>query len=173
MSKPKRQARIMSQRNRYLVVSMVLVSTLIAGPPLIAEPVGSFLRINPEEVRFKSPLGVGPEQAIIFGDPSKPGLYVVRVKFPPGAHSNPHFHSRDRHATVIKGVWWNGTGPELDFTRAVPMKVGSYVLHPAQGVHWDGAGDEETIVQIIGEGPVETTQLGEPSEQQGYWPKPK
>ncbi len=132
-----------------------------------------FLRIDSSDVRFKSPLGVGPEQAILFGDPSKPGLYVVRVRFPPGAHSNPHFHSKDRHATVIKGVWWNGTGEKLDFSSAVPMKPGSYVRHPAGGVHWDGAGDEEVIVQIIGEGPVETVQLGSEGGPQGYWPKPK
>jgi quercetin dioxygenase-like cupin family protein len=98
---------------------------------------------------------------------------VIRVRFPPGAHSNPHFHSRDRHATVIKGVWWNGVGEELDFNKAVPMKAGSYVLHPANGVHWDGAGDEEVVVQIIGEGPVETTAVGATDAPRGYWPKPK
>ncbi len=133
----------------------------------------AFLRIEPETVPFKSPLGVGPQTAILFGDPSKPGLYVIRNRFPPGAHSSPHFHSQDRHATVIKGVWWTGTGPELDFNKAVPLKAGSYMLHPAGGVHWDGAGDEEAIVQIIGEGPVETTQVGGPGAPQGYWPKPK
>jgi len=141
--------------------------------PSAAQTVGGFIRIAPEDVRFKSPLGIGPEQAVLFGDPSKPGLYVIRVRFPPGAHSNPHFHSQDRRATVIKGVWWNGVGEELDFNKAVPMKAGSYVLHPARGVHWDGAGDEEVVVQIIGEGPVETTPVGAAGAPQGYWPKPK
>ena len=48
------------------------------------------------------------------------------------------------------------------------------MLHPAGGAHWDGAGDEETIVQIIGEGPVETTRLDKPGARRpGYWPKPK
>ena len=130
-----------------------------------------FIRLDPEELHFKSPLGLGPETVVLFGDPSKPGLYVVRNKFPPGAHSAPHFHSQDRHATVIKGVWWTGIGPELDFKKAVPMKVGAYMLHPAGGVHWDGAGEEEVIVQIIGVGPVETTQVGPPGAPQGYWPK--
>lgn len=132
-----------------------------------------FIRMTPDQVPFKSPLGVGPQQAILFGDPSKPGVYVIRVKFPPGAHSNPHFHSQDRHATVIKGVWWNGVGEELDFNKAVPMQTGSYVLHPAGAVHWDGAGDEEAIVQIIGTGPVETAPVGPTGAPTGYWPKPK
>ncbi|HYA81727.1 MAG TPA: cupin domain-containing protein [Methylocystis sp.] len=131
-----------------------------------------FVRIEPEAVPFKSPLGLGPESAVLYGDPSKPGIYVVRNRFPPGAHSNPHFHSKDRHATVIKGVWYTGTGPELDYNKAVPLEAGAYMLHPAGGVHWDGAGEEEVIVQIIGEGPVETTQVVEGAPK-GYWPKPK
>jgi quercetin dioxygenase-like cupin family protein len=53
------------------------------------------------------------------------------------------------------------------------MPAGSYVLHPAGGVHWDGAAEEETIVQIVGVGPVETTQVGPPGPPTGYWPKPK
>lgn len=140
---------------------------------LAAQEERGFLRIDPSEMRFKSPLGVGPETTVLFGDPSKPGLYVVRNRFPPGAHSAPHFHSQDRHATVIKGVWWTGTGSELDFGKAIPLKAGSYMFHPAGGVHWDGAGDEEAIVQIIGVGPVETTQVGAAGAPQGFWPKPQ
>jgi quercetin dioxygenase-like cupin family protein len=152
---------------RSLFVVMTAGSALVA-----AESAHHFVYTQPEDVQFKSPLNVGPQQAILYGDPSKEGVYVVRNRFPPGTHSNPHFHSKDRHATVIKGVWWNGTGEDLDFKKAVPMKAGSYVLHPAGGVHWDGAGDEEVIVQIIGIGPVETTQVGPPGPSAGYWPKP-
>jgi len=154
------------------IAAMLLVGVL---PTSAAEPqvaAADFLYVPPENVRFKSPLGVGPDQAVLFGDPTKPGLYVIRVRFPPGAHSNPHFHSKDRHAVVLKGVWWNGTGPDLDFSKAAPMKAGTYVKHPAGGAHWDGAGpDEEAIVQITGEGPVETTPIGE-GPSRGYWPKP-
>jgi quercetin dioxygenase-like cupin family protein len=138
-----------------------------------ADDAPGFIRLDPEALRFKSPLGLGPQTVVLFGDPSKPGVYVVRNKFPPGAHSAPHFHSQDRHATVIKGVWWTGTGPDLDFNKAVPLKAGAYMFHPASGVHWDGAGDEEVIVQIIGVGPVDTTQVGPPGAPEGYWPKPK
>ena len=158
-----------------LLISGVLgVSALyVALNAHAARDAQGFVRLDPEEVHFKSPLGLGPESVVLYGDPSKPGLYVVRNKFPPGAHSAPHFHSQDRHATVIKGVWWTGTGPELDFKKAVPLKAGAYMLHPVGGVHWDGAGDEEVIVQIFGMGPVETTQVGPPGAPQGYWPKPE
>jgi len=161
------------KRVGFMASGLAFAALTVALAPSAAQTVRDFIRIAPEDVRFKSALGIGPEQAVLFGDPSKPGLYVIRVRFPPGAHSNPHFHSRDRHATVIKGVWWNGVGEELDFNKAIPMKAGSYVLHPANGVHWDGAGDEEVVVQIIGEGPVETIAVGATDAPRGYWPKPK
>ena len=33
------------------------------------------------------------------------------------------------------------------------------MLHPAKAVHWDGARDEEVIVQIIGIGPADTIRI--------------
>jgi len=46
------------------------------------------------------------EQAVLFGDPSKPGPYVVRLKWLPGNMSRPHFHPNEE--TIIQ-VW--GMGP--------------------------------------------------------------
>ena len=55
--------------------------------------------------------------------------------------------------TVIKGTWYTGTGDTFDLSKAVPLKTGSFMYHPAKGVHWDGAKDEEVIVEITGIGP--------------------
>jgi quercetin dioxygenase-like cupin family protein len=138
---------------------------------LAADGPSDFIRLTPEQMPFKNPSGF--EQAILFGDPMKPGLYVVRVRFPPGIHSNPHYHSQDRHITVIKGVWYMGTGDKADIATAVPLKAGSYAFHPAHGVHWDGAGAEEAIVQIMGMGPVETVQVDPAQPPVGAWTPPK
>ncbi|HEY8066173.1 MAG TPA: cupin domain-containing protein [Methylosinus sp.] len=158
---------------RFLLLGAAAALVIGQTSGIGAETEKSFVYTAADEVQFKSPLGIGPAQAVLSGDPSKPGVYVVRVRFPPGHHSNPHFHSRDRHAVVVEGVWWNGVGDVLDFKKARPVTAGSYVLHPAGGVHWDGAGDEEVVIQITGEGPVETVQVGAPGAPQGYWPKPK
>ncbi|HWW19956.1 MAG TPA: cupin domain-containing protein [Steroidobacteraceae bacterium] len=138
---------------------------------LAADSTAQFIRLTPEQVPFRNPSGF--EQAVLFGDPMKPGLYVVRVRFPPGIHSNPHSHSQDRHVTVIKGVWYMGTGETADIAKATPLKSGSYAFHPAHGVHWDGAGAEETIVQIVGLGPVETVQTDPRQPPVGSWTPPK
>ena len=39
------------------------------------------------------------------------------------------------------------------------MKPGSFVFHPAFGHHYDGAKDEDVIVQIMGMGPVKTVNV--------------
>jgi quercetin dioxygenase-like cupin family protein len=89
-------------------------------------------------------------------------MYVVRNRFAPGRGSRPHVHDQDRYVTVIKGTWWVALGPESDVydpSKMTPVKPGGFVFHPAGGHHYDGAKDEEVIVQIMGMGPVKTTQL--------------
>jgi hypothetical protein len=45
-----------------------------------------------------------------------------------------------------------------------PIKPGGFLVHPAFGHHYDGAKDEEVIVQILGEGPVSTVQIPQPGD---------
>jgi quercetin dioxygenase-like cupin family protein len=98
----------------------------------------------------------------VIGDPSQPGLYVIRITFPPGAGTRPHYHSSARYITVMKGTWYVASGPESenydpDSMRAIP--AGTFIYQPPEGVHYDMAKDEEVTVQIMGMGPVTTTQL--------------
>ena len=130
-----------------------------SGPAIKPAEVG-FSIMKADEVKWLNvPDSHGVQIANVYGDSSKPGLYVVRVRFPPHVMDMPHFHSQDRHVTVIKGAWCAGTGAVFDASKATRLKAGSYMFHPAKAVHWDGAAtDEEAIVQIIGMGPVATTQ---------------
>src|SRR4051812_16638524 len=58
------------------------------------------LRLQPEEAV------TGAQTVNIYGDPSKPGMYVIRRHFKPGEMTRPHYHDQDRLVTVIKGTWW-------------------------------------------------------------------
>ena len=55
----------------------------------------------------------GSRSVLIYGDPSKPGLYVMRITFAPGTGSRPHYHSTARYITVIKGTWYTSYGQNL------------------------------------------------------------
>ncbi len=79
--------------------------------------------------------------------------------FPPGVMSKPHFHGETRYATVLKGTWYTGEGDVFDPGKTVPLKPGSFMKHPAGTHHYDGAKDEEVIVQLIGMGPSTTTRM--------------
>jgi quercetin dioxygenase-like cupin family protein len=119
-----------------------------------------FLRVSPEQVKWTTnPKELGVQRAVVYGDQTKPGIYVVRIKFPPGVMSKPHAHKEDRHALVIQGTWYTGTGNVWTPDKTVGLKPGSYMLHPGGENHFDGAKDEEVILQLVGYGPSSTTYV--------------
>ncbi|HXW73377.1 MAG TPA: cupin domain-containing protein [Steroidobacteraceae bacterium] len=158
-------------RTRHL---SILAASVICGAVLGGSADGSaasgpdFVRLTPEQVRWQDvPGSPGVQMATIAGDPSGHGLYLQRVRFPPHVMDRPHWHPNDRHVTVLKGTWFTGTGATFAPSQAVPLKPGSYMLHPARALHWDGSNsDEEVIVQIFGIGPADTVQA-DPS--QPFW----
>jgi hypothetical protein len=97
------------------------------------------------------------ENAVLFGDPTKPGPYVMRLRWLPGNMSRPHFHPNDRHFVVIEGTWWVGAGEKYDPESTVPVPAGGYVLHKAGAIHYDGAKKEPTVIQVWGMGPNTST----------------
>jgi hypothetical protein len=112
---------------------------------------------TPAEIRWvRNPAGTN-EQAILHGDPSKPGPYVARIKWLKGNMSRPHFHPNDRFFVVISGTWWMGTGEKFDPASTVAVPAGSYVVHYANKIHYDGAKDEEVVIQVWGMGPGTAT----------------
>lgn len=126
---------------------------------LLAQGDQGFVRLTPDQVVWQH-RDSGPDIAVIAGDPTKEGFYIIRARFAPGRHSEPHYHPNDRHVTVLSGIWYTGTGPTVDWSQAVPLPPGSYMLHPARAVHWDGAMDEEVIVEIKGMGPAPSIPAG-------------
>jgi hypothetical protein len=107
----------------------------------------------PDQIDWKGP-AEGPQQAVLVGDPMKPGdLYVVLVKWTPHHMSHPHFHPNARYITVLSGTWWVGTGTKYDPDKTVPMPAGSFVTDLPKGIHYDGAKDEQAIIEIVGIGP--------------------
>ena len=91
-----------------------------------------FLRQNLDKLTWTATEGnkLGVQTAVLEGDPSKPGFYLIINRFPPGVMSRPHFHNQDRLVTVIKGTWWTATGPDGDVynpEKTKPNPVGSFM----------------------------------------------
>jgi len=123
--------------------------------------------LNPKAITIQLPAeikwnrGRGSESATLVGDPSKPGLYVVLQKWLPHNNSRPHFHPNDRYINVISGTWWVATGPKYDLDSMKPVPAGSFVTHTGKEIHYDGAKDEECILEIVGMGPATSTAAEE------------
>src|SRR5687767_10515976 len=113
--------------------------------------------VAPADIKFVRNDAGTNEPAILFGDPAKPGPYVIRIRWLPGNMSRPHFHSTDRFFIVLEGTWWLGTGTKFDPASTVGVKPGTYVFHKAGGIHYDGAKDEPAVIQVWGTGPMTTT----------------
>jgi quercetin dioxygenase-like cupin family protein len=142
---------------------LALVAAIACSQAIAAELDPKVLAFkHPDQLTWRDPTGAaGVNQAVLHGDPTKPGLYVVLNRFKPGNFSRPHFHPNDRFITVVKGTWWVATGNKFDPALSVAMPAGSFVTHFAKEVHWDGAKDEEAWVLIVGDGPATLTRVEE------------
>jgi hypothetical protein len=77
------------------------------GPPKTSQPLpdpGHIPMVFGKDIPWKGENG--ERSAALFGDPSKPGIYGVLIKWEPGHNSRPHFHSTDRYIYVVSGTWW-------------------------------------------------------------------
>ena len=159
-----------AQRNRFL--GFALASKVLSGVVLglvgslisfsiNAESTTDFASLNPKAISITLPEKInwvanpsGSETAVLVGDPSKEGLYVVLTKWKAHHNSKPHSHPNDRFITVISGTWWVGTGEDYNTENLKPVPAGSFVTHYGKEVHYDGAKDGDVILQIVGIGPA-------------------
>jgi hypothetical protein len=99
----------------------------------------------------------GSWYAVLSGDPSKAGPFVILNKVLKGTFNRPHFHDDARQVYVADGTWWVGGGKDRNIADSVAKEEGSSVDQPADQVHWDGAKDEDVLLLIAGEGPATAT----------------
>jgi|HubBroStandDraft_6_1064221.scaffolds.fasta_scaffold287474_2 hypothetical protein len=143
------------------VVIFVLgfVSALVFVRPAKAD--GNPANLNPAAISYTLPDQLkwvtqpnGAINAVLRGDPSKPGPYMVLTKWTAHHMSRPHFHPNDRFVMVLSGTWWVGTGTKYDPDSTVPLPPGTFATHYGKQIHYDGAKDGDVVLEIVGEGPA-------------------
>src|SRR5262245_4920841 len=61
----------------------------------------------PQDIEFKGPLAGPPQTVVLYGDPTKPGVFVTRVKFSAGWKDMPHWHPDEvRTVVVLSGTFY-------------------------------------------------------------------
>ena len=145
------------RRLAYVMLVMAAYSWLGAAPAGGLDPKAVSYQTLDQVKWVESPNGASAS-AIIAGDPEKEGsMYVELMKWHPHHNSTPHFHAHDRFIMVLSGTWWVGSGANYDMASTVPLKAGTMVTHFGNQIHYDGAKDEECVLEIVGMGPARST----------------
>lgn len=133
----------------------------VDGPFTGGDPSAATIKFA-DQYKWRDPTHAAPvNQAVLHGDPSKPGFYVLVNRYKPGAYSRPHFHPNDGFVYVLEGTLWVGTGTRFDTNNTVAMRPGTFMQHVGRQVHYQGAKDEEALIVVIGEGPATATPAEE------------
>jgi anti-sigma factor ChrR (cupin superfamily) len=100
----------------------------------------------------------GAQVAVLSGDPSKDGPYVVRLKLPAGYKIPAHSHPTAEMVTVISGDFHLGMGDKLDEAKGMLLTAGGYAEAPPRMNHFAWV-TSPTIVQVHGQGPFAITYV--------------
>jgi len=94
----------------------------------------------------------GAQAAVLYGNPSKDGPFVLRLKLPAGYHIPPHTHPKPELVTVLSGTAQLGEGGTADKKSTKALSAGSFFAMPTGMKHYVYA-DQEAIIQLNGDGP--------------------
>jgi quercetin dioxygenase-like cupin family protein len=151
-----------------LVIAVAALAGAASTAP--ADTMDGHTIVAPEDVKWgpaPAVLPPGAEVAVLFGDPSKEGLFAMRLKLPEGYSVPPHRHPVDEVVTVISGTFGLGMGESADQSKAEPLPAGSFFALPPGKAHYVFI-DEETVIQITTVGPWGLTYVN-PADD----PRPK
>jgi quercetin dioxygenase-like cupin family protein len=99
----------------------------------------------------------GSKIAVVSGDPSKEGMFTIRLKFPANYAIPAHHHPADEHVTVLSGRTYYGMSDKLDRAKARRLTAGHSVVMKAEHNHWVFTRGAPTVVQVKAKGPFQIT----------------
>ena len=148
------------------VCSAFVITGALTGVLISQQRAGGEMQVHlPTEIAWADGPGSlpkGARSAVLEGDPSKEGLFTMRLSLPDGFRIPPHFHGGVEHITVIAGTFNVGMGDTFTPSSAKKMPAGTFGFWPAGMRHFaftEGA----TVLQLHGQGPWTITYVN-PSE---------
>ena len=150
------------------MTKIVSMSALFVALAAIAQAASiNEIRLTPSEIAAKESGGAGAgtsgvagiQTTILLGDPTKPGLYTIRLSIPANTKIQAHTHRNDRSAIVMSGTWYFGYGAVANETATKPLPPGSFYTEPGAVAHFALTKAEPVVVYITGIGPTDTVYL--------------
>lgn len=134
----------------FAFVLLATVAVMAAEPPMNA---GSLKWAAAPPI-----FATGAQMSVVSGDPSKAGLYVIRLKMPAKYTIAAHHHPTAEYVTVISGNFHLGMGDKLDKAKGIELRSDGFAEAPPQMNHYAWT-TTPTIVQVHGEGPFALTYV--------------
>ena len=149
---------ITMKRNQILaaIVAVTLPSAVLVaqqGAPATTSSHGELHSAG--EIQWKDgppALPKGAKFAVLEGDPTNEGMFLMRLRVPDGFHIPAHTHPIPERVTVIQGTFKVAMGDSPKVANAKVLSAGGYAMLPPGMVHaaWM---EGDTILQIHGDGP--------------------
>jgi len=116
------------------------------------------IKPNQLQWRHSSVLPEDEKIALLFGDPTKPGIFMMQVRLPKDYRGTPHTHPYNAYANVVSGLLYIGTGKHFDKSKLRAIPAGSSFLIPAKVPHFEWT-NEVTKVQVVARGPFSSDYI--------------
>jgi quercetin dioxygenase-like cupin family protein len=146
---------------RSMLISGAALAALLCGSP--AGAMDDHTILTPDEVKWgPAPPSIpkGAQAAAVYGDPSKDGLFALRLKMPKGYHIPPHTHPKPEVVTILSGTLRLGQGGTADQGKTKPLPAGSFFVMSPGMQHYVYA-DDDVVLQLNSTGPWGLTYVNE------------
>jgi len=132
---------------------LAVAALALTASPVMAQQ-SQHTMVNAKDVQWKAapPALPGAQISLLYGDPAKEGMFVMRLKFPANYKVPPHTHPTDEIVTVISGELNLGMGKEFNEAQLKPYTAGGLIAMPPATEHFLTT-KQETVVQISTKGP--------------------
>jgi hypothetical protein len=100
----------------------------------------------------------GAQIAILSGDPTKAGAFIIRLKLPANYVIPAHRHPTTENVTVLSGTLYAGMGDKVDRSASTPFVAGGFAGLPAELNHFAWT-KTQAVNPVEAEGPFAFTYV--------------
>ena len=150
------------------LIALSLAAPMALVVSLSAADAPSHVSMTPASITWMDgppSLPKGGKMAVLEGDPSKKGFFVLRARLPDGYRIAPHWHLTTERITVLSGTFHIGMGDTFDASKADAIPAGGYVSMPPKRHHYVWTEGETDSGRCDGTLRSEVHQPGGRSEQ--------
>lgn len=141
---------------------------LVAGSVPLSAQGAANLKWGPAPAAFPA----GAQMAVVSGDPTRAGPFVIELSMPSGYRIPPHTHPTDESVKVVKGTFHVGMGSTFDEAKTSAMGVGATGAIKAGMAHYASA-EGATVVSVTSTGPFAMTYVNPSDDPTRALARPK